>query len=141
MKGSSHVGAAVGALGAQGLVNVLLVEEQAVGLERVVINTGQLQLVVAGENVAYQRDALADLPAELLRQFPSRDAGRALALECQLLIVRHRYLGYDGKQLVGLDGEAREKIALIAVAFVRSPEPLPDLDLAHAGNMPDLFLV
>src|SRR5262249_13520921 len=83
---------------------IVVIEEEHFVVIRVVEDANQREFEVRGPEVACQRDALAGIPAEFVRQLARDDAGRALMQEGLLLVFGNPQFGIDLKKLVRPDG-------------------------------------
>ena len=125
----------------QRLVDVLLVEEHDVAVGGSVENAAHREFEIAGENIALDRDAVAQVKVERVGQVAANHARRPLMDERLFLVLRNGPLGKQREQLFRLHGKAREIVARFPRVFVGSPKPGIDHRHPHAGDLFDLLLV
>ena len=84
-----------------------------------------------GKDGAFERDHVADLPAEPFSKVPADDAAFAVSKEGLLLLGRDHEFGIEVQIGPGIHGEIGEKVLLVDID---SAEPVGIGDRLDAGN-------
>jgi len=105
-------------------------------LSRAAENAAYGQLQINGESLAFECDAIPDLPAMFLR-FPTADDGRRSLLDEGLLLLRRNLdFGVNVKQRLWVAGKLRE--IRVGSVNINPTEPNDRRDGNHAGDFLDL---